>query len=68
MNWRPDGWPKLGEHPCGGKGCLECRDSANKEAGADALMEALFKLAKASPTGTFTIDSRNQSIYKGGTE
>ena len=27
------------------------------EAGADALFEALFKMAKESPTGTFTIDS-----------
>ena len=28
------------------------------EAGADAMLEELFKLAKESPTKTFTIDSR----------
>lgn len=28
------------------------------EAGADAILDALFKMAKESPTGTFTIDSK----------
>ena len=38
---RPEGWPELGEHPCSGDGCLECRDYANREAGADAMLEGL---------------------------
>ncbi len=33
------------------------------EAGADAIIEALFKLAKESPTGTFVFDSRVVNIY-----
>lgn len=36
----------------------------NREVGADAMLEALFKLAKESPTGTFTIDSREYHIYE----
>lgn len=33
------------------------------ECGADAMLEALFKMAKESPTGTFVIDSHEQYIY-----
>jgi hypothetical protein len=32
------------------------------EDGADEMLDALFKLAKESPTGTFTIDSRGITI------
>ena len=30
--------------------------------GADAMLETLFKLAKESPLGTFTIDSREITL------
>ena len=33
------------------------------EAGADAMLEALFKMAKESPTGTFVIDSKEVNIF-----
>lgn len=36
------------------------------EAGADALLKALWKLAEESPTKTFTIDARGIHIYKAG--
>ena len=45
-------------------------DLANKtvydafEAGADELWEGLWQMAKDSPTGTFTIDSREVYIYE----
>jgi len=32
------------------------------EAGADAILEGLFKLAKESPTGKFEIDSNKQQF------
>ena len=34
------------------------------EAGADAMLESLFKMAKESPTGTFVIDSHAVNIFK----
>lgn len=34
------------------------------ELGADAILAALFKMAKESPTGTFTIDSQTVTIYE----
>lgn len=40
---RPEGWEKLEEHPCSGEGCLQCRDYANREAGADAMLEGLWE-------------------------
>jgi len=60
--YRPEGWLKLGEHPCSGDGCLECRDYTNKEVGADAMLEAIWKMAKESPTGTFTFDTSVVSV------
>ena len=35
------------------------------EEGADAILEAIGKLAKESPTGTFTFDSNMIQIYDG---
>ncbi len=61
--YRPKDWEKLGEHACSGDGCLECRDYTNKEAGADAILEAIWKMAKESPTGKFEIDSHIVNIY-----
>ena len=34
------------------------------EAGADALLEAIWKLAKDSPTGTFTFDTNTINIFE----
>lgn len=36
------------------------------EAGADAMMDGLFKLAEESPTKTFTIDSKGINVFKEG--
>lgn len=55
--WRPSGW----ENPYkewtsdmeAGLGVYQ----KTFEEGADAMLDALFELAKESPTGTFTIDS-----------
>ncbi len=33
------------------------------EAGADAMLEALFKMAEESPTGTFHVSSRVINIF-----
>ena len=38
------------------------------EAGAAALLDALFKLAEESPTKTFTIDSGGINVFKGGND
>ena len=37
------------------------------EAGADAMLEAIWKMAKDSPTGTFTFDTNTINIF-GDTE
>jgi len=50
--WRPEGWVK------------EYGDNSEYEDGADAILEALFKMAKQSPTGTFIIDSNVINIYE----
>lgn len=34
----------------------------NREAGASAMLEGLFKMARESPTGTFVIDSKAQQF------
>ena len=34
------------------------------EAGADAMLAALFEMARNSPTGIFTIDGRSISVYR----
>ena len=63
MTWRPDNW----EHTR--SVWLEQNYTTGKmkqktfEAGADALLEALFKLAQESPTKTFTIDSRESQVF-----
>ncbi len=76
MSWRPkEGWFNPFQYPENSykKPENELEESAITlarlvpkayEAGADAMFEALFKLAKESPTGTFTIDSRCINIYE----
>ena len=34
------------------------------EAGADAMLDALWKMAKESPTGTFTLDTHIITIHQ----
>ena len=58
-NVSEDEWGKLCDLPCG-----EYTARSNFEAGADALLKELFRLAKESPTGTFTIDSEIITVYK----
>ena len=55
-------WKK---QPAGNK-CGECM--CIFEVGADAMLNALFKLAKESPTGTFEIDSKSVNCFTGGTK
>ncbi len=65
MSWRPKEWENP-LNPC----AVEVRDRDNTpvshyeiyELGADAMFEALFQLAKDSPTGTFVIDSKEITI------
>ena len=75
MSWRPKEWPK---NPC--DGCKSKREDdwglicdiacgnhtrwKHFERGADAMLDALFKLAKESPTKTFTIDSQITQVYE----
>jgi len=39
-------------------------ESSIYESGADAMLRALYKLAKESLTGLFYIDSKAQNIYE----
>ena len=76
-NWRPDNWESISPDPC--KDCTRKEEDAwgllcewtcreldrylNREAGADMILGALWKLAKESPTGIFTIDSRTINVF-----
>ena len=66
MKWRPKDW----KNPYGeidGEELISCESRKNAsifEAGADAMLASLFKAAKESPTGTFTIDSNVINILK----
>jgi len=44
--------------------CEGCDTSLNFFAGSDAMLEALFRLAKDSPTGTFIIDSHIANAFE----
>ena len=59
--WRPDDW----QNPYGKDGELVWGNSVDTyEAGADAMLKDLLKLASESPTKTFTIDSREYNAFK----
>jgi hypothetical protein len=68
-SWRPSGWnnphkieyERLKYSSWGGEETVAFREF---EFGADALWDALWKLAQESPTGTYTIDSNVQNIYE----
>ena len=65
--WRPEGkrWREkrnkyLNKHTML---AISVENMDTYEAGADAILEALFKMAKESPTGTFVIDSNITNIF-----
>ena len=69
--WRPKDWPVNPCNECEQKvednyglfcdlSCGRHTQYINSEAGASDMLDALFKLAKESPTGTFTIDSKRE--------
>ena len=64
--WRPGNWVKerntYFEQNQPQKPYYKTRQR-DYEAGADAMLEALFKLASESSTGTFVIDSKAVNIY-----
>lgn len=55
--WRPEGW-KEGFSP-------EWDETRYKdfEAGADAMLEAIWKMAQESPTKTFTFDANMHQVF-----
>ncbi len=55
--WRPKDWDEIIHlHPADDEWMHGYYNGV--EVGADAMLEALFKLARESPTKTFTIDSK----------
>ena len=52
--WRPDDWK-----------CKYLGKKANRyyELGADAMLEAIWEMAKESPTGKFTFDMNTINVY-----
>lgn len=79
-NWRPDGWYRMIESPFMHDGVKMAREDPERalelelqhqafrlgqEAGADAMLEAIWKSAKESPTGTFTFDINTINVFRG---
>ena len=64
MNFRPEGWKNPNEEYYNVCDVPTVQDGEYEayEAGADAMIDALFELAKQSPTGTFVIDSKGENI------
>ncbi len=78
-NWRPDGWPKCPCDECDRKvvdgygyfcnlACGERTTWFNREAGADAMYEAIWKMARESPTGTFAFGTNAINVFEGAKE
>jgi len=72
MNWRPPNWGNIYKDAYGSSidAAPEFAIQAGMqglafEAGADAILKALWKLAEESPTKTFTLDANVVSIYRG---
>jgi len=65
MNWRPEGWENPHEeyHDICDVPTVQDAEYEAFESGADEMLEGLFQMARESPTGTFTIDVREQNIY-----
>jgi len=64
--WRPENWKNPYQRTCEKPIPDIINDDVDEafEAGADAILEALFELAKQSPTGKFEIDAETQWIYE----
>ena len=76
--YRPNGWETINPDPC--KDCpdiqldnygylcdLACGKHTaylNREAGVDAILKVIWKMAKDSPTGIFTFDTNTINIFK----
>jgi len=60
--YRPDGWRNCWNREREYDGMSS--DAEIFEAGADAMLKALFEMAEKSPTGTFTFDSHVINIYQ----
>ena len=64
--WRPKGWKNPFCESCWWRlkdreeYCQKC--NCLYEAGAEAMLEAIWKLAEESPTGTFTFDSCSVNV------
>lgn len=64
--YRPEGWKNPNKdyyHAFPDVPSVQDVEYEAYEAGADAILEALWKMAKESPTGTFTLDSNMVNIY-----
>ena len=60
--WRPEGWENNWRHI----GEIPIVTHQAYEAGADAMLDAIWKLAEESPTKTFTFDASCLAhIYEG---
>ena len=64
-NWRPKGWDNPYNFARGGAIPKYELQSRCFDEGAGAFLEAIWKLAKESPTGTFVFDSNVINIYEG---
>ena len=72
MNWRPPNWGNIyndayrSSIDVAPKFAIQAgMQGLAFEAGADAILKALWKLAEESPTKTFTLDANVVSIYRG---
>ena len=61
IGWRPKGWESAMSAGTLDVGAILIRSMF--EAGADAMLEDLKRLARESPTGTFVIDSKTVNVY-----
>ncbi len=65
--WRRKGWKNpYAEYHNAFKGIFTVQDAEYEafEAGADAMLKAIWKLAEESPTKTFTFDKNHFHVYR----
>ncbi len=63
MSWRPNDW-KIPYNQSKNRGFPETVALRSAyEAGADAMLKAIWKMAEESPNKTFTFDSRVTNIF-----
>ena len=66
--WRLEGWKNPYTEPVR-EGVVWNEEVIKAyEAGADAILTALWKMAEESPTKTFTIDARVVNVFGGSDE